>query len=251
MPSDNDIPWHVLCAPKRGNTTAENEDAWAADPARRRFAVADGASEASWSGLWARLLTSAFLTARTPWEETNWLDEPRQAWSGQVDKLDLSWYAEMKRTQGAFATFLGFSIRPPGSGSSGRWRALVIGDSCLLRIREGRPPRAFPLTHSDQFGNHPELLGSRAAGPPAFAHDRGSCLPGDRFYLMTDALAQWFLHGCEQGHKPWNDLEPLLAQPEGQAAFAAWVDARREQNELRNDDVTVLAIGPIPQPAAE
>ncbi len=251
MPPPESLPWRVLHVPKRGNTAEEYEDAWAADPARRRFAVADGASEASYSGLWAQLLTAAFVATRRPWDDAGWLDEPRRAWSAQVDELDLSWYAEMKRAQGAYAAFLGLSLRLPGSATSGRWRALAVGDSCLLRVRPGRPLHAFPLQRSDEFGNQPHLLGSRSTNPPAFAHDRGSCLPGDRLYLMTDAVAQWFLVNCERGDKPWDDLEPLLADPEGQDAFATWVDAQRDQDELRNDDVTVLAVGPIPAPAKE
>jgi hypothetical protein len=31
--------------------------------------------------------------------------------------------------------------------------------------------------------------------------------------------------------------------------FAAWIDKRRDQDQLRNDDVTLLAIGPIPEAA--
>jgi hypothetical protein len=245
------LPWRVLSAPKRGHTADENEDAWAANPEWRRFAVADGASEASWSGLWARLVTEAFVAHRQPWVDASWLDEPRQSWSSQVDSLDLSWYAEMKRAQGAYAAFLGLALRLPTPDEPGRWRALAIGDSCLLRIRPGHPPRAFPLTSSAQFGNQPHLLGSRPSGAPAFVHDRGSCLPGDRLYLLTDAVAQWFLHCCENDGQPWDDLDRLFGDSEGSAPFSDWIDARRERNELRNDDVTVLAVGPIPHPTTE
>jgi hypothetical protein len=251
MPPPDSLPWRVLHVPKQGHSAEEYEDAWAADPARHRFAVADGASEASYSGLWAQLLTEAFVTARRPWAEPDWLDEARRAWSAQVDNLDLSWYAEMKRTQGAYAAFLGLSVRPPSAESPGRWRALAVGDSCLLRIRPGDTPRTFPLQRSEAFSNQPQLLGSRPAAPPAFATERGSCLPGDRLYLLTDALAHWFLLRCENGHQPWDDLAALFADAEGSDVFPAWVETRRDQQALRNDDVTVLAIGPIPSPLNE
>ena len=67
--------------------------------------------------------------------------------------------------------------------------------------------------------------------------------PGDRLYLMTDALAQWFLHAQEQGGRPWQDVASALAAPQPDAAFAAWIEALRGREALRNDDVTLLALG--------
>jgi hypothetical protein len=83
---------------------------------------------------------------------------------------------------------------------------------------------------------------------------RGDCRPGDHLFLMTDALAQWFLDGCERGRRPWDDLTGVLAGNDPAADFPAWVDARRETGALRNDDVTLLAVGPVPpvaQPSEE
>jgi hypothetical protein len=246
MPPASSPPWRALHAPKRGHTQAEYEDAWAADPAAGRFAVADGASESSYSGLWARLLAEAFVAARRPWDAPAWLDFPRRRWSTEVDGLQLAWYAEMKREQGAFAALVGLAVRPPGPGEPGRWRALAVGDSCLVRLREGRSPHAFPLMRSSEFGNQPHLLGSRAGPAPEPILDRGSCRAGDRLFLMTDALAQWFLLRCEEGGRPWEDLGRPLGEPD--EAFSAWIEERRDRDGLRNDDVTLLAVGPIPAP---
>jgi hypothetical protein len=63
---------------------------------------------------------------------------------------------------------------------------------------------------------------------------------------MTDALAQWFLLRCEQSESPWKSLIPLFTDSAPQTAFAAWVEEHRDREELRNDDVTLLSIGPIP-----
>src|SRR5437763_7927962 len=108
MPTTERVPrWTVLCLPKRGCTEDEYEDAWAADPARGRFAVADGASETSFAGRWAQLLTEGFLTAARPPALSEWVGESRRCWSSEIMGLELPWYAEMKRDQGAFATLLG------------------------------------------------------------------------------------------------------------------------------------------------
>jgi Protein phosphatase 2C len=239
------LPWRALRAVKRGHAEAEYEDAWAANPRAGRFAVADGASETSYADLWARLLAEGFVAARSPWETPDWLSGPRQRWSAAVDGLDLPWYAEMKREQGAFATLVGLAVRPPAPGQPGRWRALAIGDSCLVRLRDGQRPRSFPLTKSQEFGNQPSLLGSRPHVTPAPTLDGGSCQAGDRFFLMTDALAQWFLLCCEKNRRPWNHFGRLMTQPD--EVFAVWVEKCRARDHLRNDDVTLLAIGPIPE----
>src|SRR6266540_1969881 len=108
------------------------------------------------------------------------------------------------------------------------------GDSCLFRTRGGRLLKAFPLTASAGFGNQPRLLGSRPAPGPAPEQARGRWRRGDRFLLMTDALAQWFLSRTEQGGEPLTELARLLAEPDPRAAFPDWVEERRRQD-LRND----------------
>jgi hypothetical protein len=238
-------PWRVLHLPKRGHRPDEYEDAWAADAGAGRFAVADGASESSYAGLWARLLVQAFVAERRPWDGPDWLAGPRRRWSAEVDRLALSWYAEMKREQGAHATLLGLALRPPAAGAEGRWRALAVGDSCLVRVRDGERPRSFPLRRSTEFDNAPRLLGSRPGAAPVFDVSRGSCRVGDRLFLMTDALAQWFLLRCEQDGRPWDELAALPAGTGHESAFAAWIEERRDQGGLRNDDVTLLTVGPI------
>jgi hypothetical protein len=71
---------------------------------------------------------------------------------------------------------------------------------------------------------------------------RGKWRAGDRFYLMTDALAQWFLARHEAGQKPWQVIGKALADPETGVAFPAWVEDLRDKGGLCNDDVTISAI---------
>lgn len=242
MPLSDPPRWSVLCAPKKGNSEDEYEDAWAIDPERGRYAVADGATESSFAGRWAQLVTGAFLRAPRPQDLAEWLAEPRRRWAAEVMGLELPWYAEMKREQGAFATFLGLGVLRPTAERAGKWRAVAVGDSCLIRVRRDGKIRSFPMRKSSDFGNQPRLIGSRGGPPPAPDHAAGSLGPGDRLLLLTDALAQWFLHAHENGGRPWKDVASVLSAKEPDEAFAGWIEKLRQGDGMRNDDVTMLTV---------
>jgi hypothetical protein len=240
-PADAPPRWHAFRLAKAGHAPEEYEDAFAAGA--DRFAVADGASEASFAADWARLLTEGFVAAAgKPWQGLDWLPSLRQRWAAAVDGRALPWYAETKREQGAFATLLGLALQPAAGDKPGTWRALAVGDSCLFHTRAGRVLAAFPLERSTAFGSRPPLLASRPGGPePEREQATGRYRPGDRFLLMTDALAQWFLARDEQGECPAEDVTGLLLAVDPEAAFVSWVGERRDRA-LRNDDVTLLVV---------
>jgi serine/threonine protein phosphatase PrpC len=238
--------WKAFRLPKRGNKMEEYEDAFAANPEAGRFAVADGASESSFAGLWARLLVEGFVKpASKPDPNSNWLEPQQKTWAKEVDNKSLAWYGEDKRAQGAYATFCGLVLRHTGKRPDEEWRALAVGDSCLFQVRQETLLKAFPLTKSDQFNNHPNLLNSRTdAAAQIRAHhqkERGTWRAGDHFYLMTDALAQWFLHGIEAGHRPWHHFDKIVNASNPEAAFADFIEEIRKRG-VRNDDVTLIPI---------
>src|SRR5579862_2824599 len=110
----------VFWMPKEGNTLAEYEDAFwprekqIGDTFPLRLAVADGATETSFSGLWARLLVAAYGRGRLA--EGNLqsaLDQIRHVWRRAVGQKPLPWYAEEKLRSGAYASLLGLTTLPP------------------------------------------------------------------------------------------------------------------------------------------
>jgi hypothetical protein len=236
-----ELSWRVLWLPKNGYSVEEYEDAWAAESSGR-LAVADGASESAFAALWARLLTEEFVAASPSSDSSDWLNRSRRRWLADVMTLDLAWYGEMKREEGAFATFLGISLRPPNDENPGTWLAVAVGDSCLMQVRQGRLLFAFPLKFSTDFANVPRLIGSRDPSVPHLEEATGSLVNGDRFFLMTDALAKWFLQTHERGGCPWNVVAEVLSAEEPESAFAEWIEELRERRELQNDDVTLIAV---------
>jgi hypothetical protein len=126
------------------------------------------------------------------------------------------------------------------------WEALAVGDCNLFQVRGGKLLTAFPLTQSVQFTGGPFLVPTRGtAGNDLARHTRvghGDWQPNDTFYLMTDALAAWFLRCCEAGQQPWDVLEQVLGTADPQESFTALVRGLREEKLLHNDDVTLLTI---------
>lgn len=242
------LRWRSFTLVKDGNAPEEFEDAVAANPRTGRFAVADGASESSFAGLWAKLLADGFVASGERRTTVDWLTPLQERWAQQVDPLSLDWFGEEKRLAGAYATFLGLSFKkPPADSNEGRWKAMAVGDACIFQVRAGSLLTAFPVSAAADFGNRPALLGSRSsAGEQAERWSRaqekiGKWQPGDRFLLMTDALAQWFLRRAEAHSKPWEALLQRLADPNA-ATLATYIKELRRVDGLLNDDVTLLAI---------
>jgi Protein phosphatase 2C len=239
---DTVLRFRAFSEPKCGQTMEEFEDACAANAKSGRFAIADGATESSYAALWARLLVEGFVNAPAAKTEcwNAWLPALQTQWEAEVGKRPLSWFAEIKWQQGAFATFLGLVIEPP------RWRALAVGDSCLFHIRDQRLLSAFPLTRSCDFACSPWLIGSRGFTTEMMAMREmrleGEFAHGDRLWLMTDALAQCVLRMAEVGEKPWESLEPFLTPSEPPLSFKSWIGSLRRATKLRNDDLTLMAI---------
>ena len=230
----------VAWAPKEGNSAAEYEDAFAPAcqpsplPDVLRVALADGASSSIFARQWAQLLAEAF--AALPFvaaEMEKRLALLGQLWRRRVASDDLPWYAQEKLASGSHAALLVVSW----DRVQGRWLAHAVGDACLFVVRENRLRHAFPVTRSQSFDNRPDLLPTETGRSlPPFREAKGTLRPGDRFLLMTDALAAWFLGETEAGRRPWEAL------PFGDSDFAGWLRARRAEGALRNDDVTLIEV---------
>lgn len=241
-----------LWMPKAGNTKAEYEDAfWPRHSvegiSERRFAVADGATETSFSGVWAKQLVRAYgqgLMDSEP-QFLQCLSKLQQQWSKIVHRKPLRWYAEEKLRSGTFSAFLGLRLFDGAANNRhGTWVAIASGDSCLIQIRNNVPVVTFPMSDSSSFGNRPVLLSSKpalnAAAIMSMAKTDGEWDSGDTFYLMTDALASWFFREHESGQRPWailRDLELDTSKP-----FRAWVEDTRRSGGMKNDDVTLYHI---------
>ena len=228
-----------------------------------RLAIADGASESSFAGTWAKLLVKSFCRppSTTPTGTDsgdslrdalkdlvfNRLDKKRDVWEKYYGTRELPWYAEQKRDMGAFATFLGLELLPSEPRqAAGSWNAVAIGDTCLFHFRKDELLKAFPIDAPEDFSLSPLLLTTRQPAASQSEHAKqcsGEWQPGDEFVLLTDAAACWLLKSrLLPGRDPLASLRSLSTQQ----GFEDWVNFQRSyiddgQPRLRNDDVTFIS----------
>jgi hypothetical protein len=120
------------------------------------------------------------------------------------------------------------------------WKAIALGDTCLLHRRGDVLVKSLPLTRSESFNNSPILVASNCAlhenSMKSVVIDSGSCESGDVLLLMSDAVASWYLKGFEN-----DDLEDhFFAQPDDE--LIAFFDRERLTGRIRNDDLAIVRI---------
>jgi hypothetical protein len=236
----------TITVPKLGHTEEENEDRFSV-PAelggtQLRFAIADGATEASFSKEWAALLVAGFQDHTSGPEDLGALiARARPQWQALVDGIPMPWYAEEKAAAGAFATLLCLHI----DCQENIFDVFAAGDCTLFHIRDGKLHGSFPVGESAAFGNTPELLCSvngRRGDEQWRWQQQTNMSAGDILMLATDAIAAWILGQAEQVRQPWRQLENLLSFEDAQTDFTHWLNQKRQALEIKNDDVTLILI---------
>jgi hypothetical protein len=245
------IRWHVrarqFILPKEGSTPDECEDAIVINDGALRFVVADGATEAFDARRWAVRLSEAWAcAARAPLtaeEFRPWLAEQGEWLHASWGDRKLSWYAEEKRRAGSFAAFVGLQFVAGGSGVS--WRAVALGDACLVQRRGGEVCAAVPVSSSEAFNSCPPLVPSseslREAALARLVTARGDAARGDVFLLMSDALAAWYFESFAKRDPAATRFDSLLAASENEA-LAGLVRQEREAKRMKDDDVAAVRV---------
>ncbi|HWF87450.1 MAG TPA: hypothetical protein VN659_01405 [Pyrinomonadaceae bacterium] len=235
-----DLQLRQLLLPKLDHDASECEDAIAFDAHTARFALTDGATEAFHAQQWARNLAEHWVrneATLTLNDFRKWVaDEGRElhdSWNG----LTLSWYSEEKARNGSFAAFVGVELDLDGPS----WKAIALGDSCLLHCRGAELLKSLPLTRSELFNSTPVLVASNAklhdSTMPSVVIESGSCENGDVLLLMSDAAASWCLQRFENGDF---DADFLTARTDEE--LNRFFDDERQAGRIRNDDLAIMRI---------
>ena len=238
-----DLQVRQLLLPKLGQEASECEDVIAVDAEKCRFAVADGATEAFDARKWAERLANEWVqreSTLTTEEFRNWVAaegrELHESWNG----LNLSWYAEAKARTGSFAAFVGVELDL--KKESPCWKAIALGDTCLLHRRGDVLVKSLPLARSESFTNAPILVASNCAlhesSMKSVVIDTGSCESGDVLLLMSDAVASWYLQCFENDDLAAENC--FFTRPDDE--LIEFFDEERLAGRIRNDDLAIVRI---------
>ena len=239
---------------KKGGLPTENEDHFFPHEAEIRrnqlsVAIADGASEGFMSKLWSKILTISYVNFdRTDLDMRQFTDFCIDIYNYQMEiyiqrrkerNNPLKWFEENLMNKGSFSTLLGVTF-VNSSPTGGHWKSYSVGDSCLFQLRDDLI-EVFPNMDSSAFGNSPDLISSN----PAYNMElesrvkvkTGHFLFGDTFYLMTDAIAHWFITQIAGEKKPWITFDEFFEV--GNDGLSEYIDHLRGENRLKNDDTTI------------
>lgn len=243
--------------PKLGNSHLENEDAvdfsLASGTPRKtlvlRCAVADGATQTSFSKLWAQLLVRKAVRY-TPSKKRLFdiLADAGPCWQAKIAELDLPWHAQEKVRKGAFASLLWASLRQPEPNAEAiHCKILAAGDSNLFVFHNGVFERSIPVNCASDFGNSPILLSSltsrNAQINEVLRFEEFDLGAGDELVLATDAIAHYFLRQIEANLDPLQEYKEQCLRDCGNLdQFGAWIHELRNASRIKNDDTTLVWI---------
>jgi hypothetical protein len=236
----------VRSTQKDGNDPDENEDRgdFRSSDRQLRIAIADGATEASFSDRWADALVRVAVegAVRDPFGEVGLRSALERFQGGLPPSETLPWYALEKLAQGSHAALGAVRLRATHRGYA--WQGAFVGDCELFVLKRGkrlRMIRAVPATSAAHFGFHPALVPTDPSKWPLLpvVHAGGRVRPPFELWLVTDALAHACLTALEAGMMPWQEWADASSSEE---MFEALVARKRSQRAIRNDDVTMVRV---------
>jgi hypothetical protein len=223
-----------------------------------RVVVTDGASESLLASRWAKRLSSTFGIATSPTRtRRDFVAAYRVAvneWTREVADytaereargVPIQWFEEPGLAKGAHATIIAVEFLDGEDETLPLWRAVAVGDSCLFQVRKERLCFAFPMRDADAFSHQPPLLSSRGGEDSIVSRHvalhSGTWQHDDSFYVVTDAVAAWFLRSAHAGGRPWVPLRDLNTS-DFDLDFEAWVNTQRDEGSMHDDDTTVVRV---------
>lgn len=241
--------------PKEGNKENENEDALVLHPHQKelkltslRCAVADGATQASFSRLWANLLVDGAVKSKlTPSikKAEQLVINSYESWESNLQGIELPWFAEEKMAKGAFSSLLWVGINSNTKRNYSNLSAVSIGDSELIILRKEKIYRSHPLASSREFNSSPILISSKEENNRflKFGKLRVQVVAGDDIILVTDALGKYLLSQFEAGINPLYPIRSIFQTTSDQTkVYKSWIDSKRKEKVLKNDDSTMIWI---------
>ncbi|SHF76739.1 hypothetical protein SAMN05444396_101289 [Flavobacterium segetis] len=219
-------------------------DRYAYNKSQNKFAISDGVSKSFFPKIWADVLVNKWVNSKD-FDEDQFIIDCQKNWLEQVteivNKPDAKWFTKnaFNRKESGLATFVG--LRFYKKKKEWFWKAETLGDSFLFFVPkkiEDFSKECIVLSSKKEpivFDNFPDYLSSLGDNHKGEKQIMESHLTSGTFYLMTDALAEWFLNEKE------NAISKISVW-QNQKDFERFVDEERHNEKLGNDDTAFLSI---------
>lgn len=219
-------------------------DRYAYNKSQNKFAISDGVSKSFFPKIWADVLVKKWVDSKE-FDEAQFILDCQQDWLNQVtevvNKPDAKWFTKnaFNRKESGLATFVG--LRFFKKKTDWFWKANALGDSFLFFVPnkfKDFSKECIVLSSKQEpivFDNFPDYLSSLGKNHKGEKQLKENPLITGSFYLMTDALAEWFLNEKE-------DALNKISLWQNQKDFERFVDEERYNKKLGNDDSAILII---------
>lgn len=215
-----------------------------------RIALADGATESIYSGVWAEKIVKKYLsTGADLLNRENLEDLQGQFLTHAYQSIEESpetrqWFLYEKLERGTGATLIALEF-----SSSRTIDILSVGDSCVFwkQNNDSDKIEMFPKLSVQDFGNSPSSIChlsqtwnklNQSMKQKSFSYTNQL-----QALICSDAFACWLIRELETNPSIWDDLFKFQ---EEQSNFQEFIRDLRNKKKIRNDDVSVVTINVVP-----
>jgi len=226
---------------KKSELFSDCADRYAYNKHHHKFSISDGVSKSFFPKFWAEYLVEEFVS-REKIEDETFLLECQEKWlktiTEIVNKPTVKWFTQnaFNKKSPALATFVGLQFFEKEK----KWEASALGDSFLFFVPKKMKTFEDCIILSSKkepiiFDNFPDYFSSIGEKFKGERENESGNLQDGTFYLMTDALAEWFI----------NEKENAIGKVDvwqNQKDFEHFIDEERQTEKLGNDDSAILII---------
>lgn len=230
-------------SPKEAELFYDCADRYAINKEHNKFAISDGVSKSFFPKVWAETLVNDWVEKE--WEsDENYIEYCQLDWLSKVteivNKPETKWFTRnaFNRKEAGLATFVGLQFYK--KSKKWYWKANALGDSFLFFVPSNLKDfetEVLKLSSKPEpivFDNFPDYLSSIGNKHHGKKQPKGEVLTEGTFFLMTDALAEWFI----------NEQKNAIHKTEvwqSQLDFERFI-AEERLSKLGNDDSAILVI---------
>lgn len=231
---------------KKAERFSDCQDRFSINRDTKSMALSDGMSQSIFQKYWAEILVNTF-TATDNWKPnlasvrklaSQWKERVLAIIQEQKENGHPSaWRAERSIATGysAGATFLGLRF------NGMQWTCEVLGDSCLILVRDNLIQKIITSEDVTAFNNYPDYYDSNPEkeGKGTLWHDNGTLESGDTLLLVSDPFSDFLLKHKDTDKEAY--LVDRLLGVNSHQEFEEVVDEWRNDG-MHNDDSTLIII---------